>query len=166
LAHHHENVGHLLWEVSSRVSALAEARLSLTSSLTLPSLGMLDIIADSPGISIAEIARRAPKSQQAVSQVVARLEKIGLVERKLAGARTIGLHLTAAGNRVHAEGAALEVAFEKELELMLGRDRYERLRKTLLEARPLIGSTSADRAESPRSKPKQSATRRRDKRGA
>lgn len=134
---HHEHVGHLLWEMFSRVTALGEYRFSKLD-LSRPSLGLLDVIATEPGISIAEIARQQPKTQQAISQVVARLESIGLVERKLVKGRTIGLYLTAAGTRARNEGAAAEVAFEKELEAILGRDKYERLRKVLRETRPAL----------------------------
>lgn len=108
------------------------------SALSRPSLGMLDVIAASPGIGIAEIARTVPKTQQAVSQVVARLEALGMVERKLVGRRTIGLYLTPAGTRARNEGQAAEVAFEREMAAAFGRARYERLRKVLLEVRPVL----------------------------
>jgi DNA-binding MarR family transcriptional regulator len=162
-AKHDEHVGHLLWEVSSRATAIAEARLA-GSALSLPSLGVLDVIAETPGIAIAEIARRSPKTQQAISQVVARLEKLGLVERRLVGARTIGLHLTPAGVRAQAEGAQTEVACERELEGILGHDRYERLRKALLDVRSLLHPAAAARpartaSSTSRSRPRRKARR-------
>jgi hypothetical protein len=40
-------VGHLLWETSARVSLLGEAEL-VDTPLTLPSLGLLDIIGSMP----------------------------------------------------------------------------------------------------------------------
>lgn len=145
---HHEHLGHLLWEVFSRISALGEARFSKLE-LSRPSLGLLDVIATQPGISIAEIARQQPKTQQAISQVVARLESIGMVERKLVKGRTIGLYLTTLGTKARNEGAAAELAFEKELEALLGKDKYERLRKQLLDVRaPLIEAMAVDEEES------------------
>lgn len=130
---HDEHLGHLLWELSARVNVLAEAALAKTE-LSRPSHGMLDVIHATPGIAIAEIARVMPKTQQAVSQIVARLESLGLVERKLVG-RAIGLYLTPAGLKARNEGAAAELAFEKQLEAALGHDKYERLRKQLMDAR-------------------------------
>src|SRR5918997_7018346 len=90
---------HLLWVVSTRTSALGEAALGGTP-LTLAGLGMLENVDARPGITIAEISRRAPQTQQALSQIAARLERLGLIERRLAGpgrGRGVGLHLTAGG---------------------------------------------------------------------
>src|SRR5918997_3045849 len=90
---------HLLWAVSTRTSALGEAALA-DSPLTLAGLGMLENVAARPGITIAEISRRAPQTQQALSQIAARLERLGFLERRLAGpgrGRGVGLHLTAGG---------------------------------------------------------------------
>jgi DNA-binding MarR family transcriptional regulator len=118
---------HLLWAVSVRASALGEAALG-DSPLTLAGLGVLENVHTRPGTTIAEIARRSPQSQQALSQIAARLEKLGFIERRLSDAgRGIGLHLTAAGERarVHARGST--EAFEAELGAALGPGRHARL---------------------------------------
>jgi DNA-binding MarR family transcriptional regulator len=137
-------LGHLLWEVSARTSALGEAALTATP-LTLPSIGLLDQVATQPGITIAEIARRSPKSQQAISQVAARLEKLGFLERRLANSRGIALHITASGARARAQGNAIERAFETQLEDALGSDRYDRLRHLLEEMRTIVLELDQDR---------------------
>ena len=90
---------HLLWAVSVRTSALGEAALAETP-LTLAGLGLLENVNARPGITIAEIARRAPQTQQALSQIAARLDRLGYLERRLAaGGRGVGLHLSPAGAR-------------------------------------------------------------------
>jgi DNA-binding MarR family transcriptional regulator len=128
---------HLLWEVSARTALLGEAALGGTP-LTLPSIGVLDQIAAQPGITIAEIARRGPTSQQAISQLVARLERLGFVERRLAAGRGVALHVTPDGARAKAQGNAIEEALEARLEEALGRDRYARLRALLEETRAVV----------------------------
>src|SRR5689334_17136791 len=86
---------HLLWAVSTRTSALGEAALA-TGPLTLAGLGLLENVNARPGITIAEISRRAPQSQQALSQIAARLETHRFIERRLVArgrGRGVGLHL-------------------------------------------------------------------------
>jgi DNA-binding MarR family transcriptional regulator len=156
---HDELVGHLLWELSTRMSLLDVAFEG--SPLSRPSVGMLNVIATSPGIGIAEITRHALKTQQAVSQVVARLESLGLVERRLVGKRTIGLYLTPAGTRAHHEGLAAEAAFERTMAAAFGRERYERLRKVLLDARPVLVELAAQRATGGERTPARAKARRR-----
>jgi DNA-binding MarR family transcriptional regulator len=124
-------LAHLLWETWARAALLGEAGLADTS-LTLPSLGLLDTISAGPGITVAEISRRTPKTQQAISQVVARLEKLGYLERRLRPGRGVGLHITAAGQKARREGTAREETLEQHLHDLLGTDRYNQLR-TLLE---------------------------------
>lgn len=132
-----DRLGHLLWEVSARNSLITEAALAVTT-LTPAGVGVLDQIVTHPGTTIADITRRAPKSQQAISQVVSRLEKLGYVERRLAGGRSVGLHATEAGTRAHAEGIAIEDAVESRMQEALGAERYQRLRELLAEARPVM----------------------------
>src|ERR1700684_169069 len=79
-------LGHLLWEVGARAGMIGEAEMAGTP-LTLPSRGMLQLIGVEPGITISEIARRTPTSQQGVSQVISRLQKLGYVERRLGSGR-------------------------------------------------------------------------------
>lgn len=126
-------LGHLLWDVSTRTMVLGEAE--FLGPLSFAAVGILDQIDAEPGITIAEISRRVPKTQQAISQVTARLEKLGYVERKLGPRRGIGLHLTEAGVTAHAAGRASEAALERHLRDLFGEAHYEQLRSLLDQAR-------------------------------
>jgi DNA-binding MarR family transcriptional regulator len=136
-------LGHLLWEVSARTMQRYDAEVSKADSdvpLSSSTIGLLDAIASQPGTTIATIARHSPKTPQAVSQVVARLDKLGLIERRLAGGRAIGLHITPKGTAVRAAGNAAEDAFEAQLEDALGTKRYDELRRLLDETRTVLKS--------------------------
>jgi DNA-binding MarR family transcriptional regulator len=126
-------LAHLLWEVSTRVGLRGDARLS-EQGLTFAASGLLDTVAAEPGITVAGIARRSPKSPQAVSQVAARLEKLGHVERRLGSGRGVGLYITPSGEKLRQQGSAAEAAFDDELKALLG-DRAEELRALLADAR-------------------------------
>jgi DNA-binding MarR family transcriptional regulator len=132
-----DRLGHLLWEVATMVESELAAALADTQ-LSLAGNGMLDIVTASPGVTVAEIARRVPKTQQAVSQVAARLEKLGLLERRLGSGRGVGLYVTDAGRAAHDEGHAREEQVEARLRERLGDERYDTLRQLLREARETI----------------------------
>ena len=72
--------------------------------LTLSLAGTLDMVDTWPGCTAADLSRRSPKTQQAISQLVARLEKLGYVERRVGSGRGVGLYLTAAGHAAQADG--------------------------------------------------------------
>jgi DNA-binding MarR family transcriptional regulator len=134
---HEDRLGHLLWEVSAYTTALSETALA-DSPLSHSGIGILNTVAAEPGITVAEIARRSPKTPQAVSQVTARLEKLGLLERRVAEGRGVALHLTAAGHAEQAKGDGREEAFEQGLREALGAERYDALCRLLGEARTVI----------------------------
>jgi DNA-binding MarR family transcriptional regulator len=127
-------LGRLLWDVSTRTQALGEAALAGTP-LTLSGLGVLDWIAEHPGITIAEITRRSPTTQQAISQIVARLEKLGFIGRQLGSGRAVALYLTDAGSQARDEGHEMRRGFEQRLRDALGDDRHDELRLLLKEMR-------------------------------
>ena len=135
-----DELNDLLWECAAYVELMGESALA-GSSLTLASNGMLNTVQAEPGITIAEIARRKPKSQQAVSQVVARLEKLGLLQRRLGSGRGVGLHVTDAGREMAVTGAAREAELRVRLRELLGDDRYETLERLLGEARAILRET-------------------------
>jgi DNA-binding MarR family transcriptional regulator len=138
---------HLLWAVSARTSALGESALA-NSPLTLAGLGMLENINARPGITIAEISRRAPQTQQALSQIAARLDRLGFVERRLADrGRGIGLYLTDAGAGARMHGHMAIEAFEADLATALGSDRHARLLALLEETRSVISDLGREPAE-------------------
>ena len=139
---------HLLWETAARVELLQEAELAGTP-LTLASLGMLDVIGAHPGITVADISRRMPRTQQSISQTVKRLEKLGYVERRLGPRRGVGLHVTPSGQRMHDEGTAREIRFVEGLENLLGSDSARELCAQLERVRELL--IGAERSGRPRS---------------
>ena len=93
---------------------MGEAALAGTP-LTVAASSMLIAVLEDPGMTVAEISRRIPKAQQSISSVVARLEKLGLIERRLGSGRGVGLHVTDAGR----EMAQVAVTHEQELNARL-----------------------------------------------
>lgn len=132
-----ERIGHLLWETWARVVLLAEPLLA-DLQLSLASVGALERIAAEPGITASELARQAFKTQQAVSQVTSRLERLGYIERRLGAGRGVGLHVTAAGRRALADGTAREAAIDAQLLALLGADDAEELRALLRRLREAL----------------------------
>lgn len=129
---------HLLWAASTRTSMLGEAALA-DSPLTLAGLGVLENVAARPGVTITEMARSTPQTQQALSQIVARLERLGLVERQLSrGTRGVALHLTEAGAQARAGAHETVEAFETSLVEALGHQRHARLIDLLEQAKAII----------------------------
>jgi DNA-binding MarR family transcriptional regulator len=127
----------LIWEVAAYTEMMGEAALAETP-LSLPSSGVLQVVLGEPGITAAEMSRRMPKSQQAISQVTARLEKLGLLERRLGSERGHGLFITAAGRELAELGISRERELEDRLATVLGAERYAHLRRLLSESRTLL----------------------------
>jgi DNA-binding MarR family transcriptional regulator len=128
---------HLVWECNMAMMPLLEETFGDTE-LTVALAGTLDEIATTPGSTVADISRRSPKTQQAISQAVARLEKLGYVERRLGSGRGVGLYLTASGQAAHADGVAREERIEVRLRGLLGTGVYAGLVSALEQARPRL----------------------------
>jgi DNA-binding MarR family transcriptional regulator len=133
------DVHHLLWEAYTRMAVIAEQQFD-ASTLTMATTGALDQIETWPGITVAEMSRRTPKTQQAISQIVARLEKLGYVERRVGHGRGVGLFLTVAGSEALASGRSLERRLEQSLQELFGPDLYEQLRSVLGQARARLAA--------------------------
>jgi DNA-binding MarR family transcriptional regulator len=132
-----DQLNDLLWEVSTYVELMGEAALADTP-LTLASSGMLAAVLAEPGITIAEMARRMPKTQQAISQVAARVEKLGLLERRLGAGRGVGLFVTDAGRAMVETGLSHERELVARLRELLGDERYDELSRLLGESRAIL----------------------------
>jgi DNA-binding MarR family transcriptional regulator len=130
-------IGHLLWAVEARVSLLGEAELGDTP-LTLPAVGLLDMVSAFPGSTVSEISRRTPKTQQAISQVASRLEKLGYLERRLGPGRGVGLYITDAGTEARKQGHRREEVYERKVRELFGEERFLALKQLLEEARELL----------------------------
>jgi DNA-binding MarR family transcriptional regulator len=142
-----KHLGHLLWEVGSRVSLLSEAALARTP-LTPRAAGMLEAIASDPGTSFAEISRRLPVTPQAVAQVVTRLEKSGFIERRAGErGRGVALHITPEGEAALEVAKEQKAAFDADLAAALGEERHAELVRLLTEALPIV--TAMERGGGP-----------------
>jgi DNA-binding MarR family transcriptional regulator len=135
--HHKDQLNDLLWETTTYVELMGEAALADTP-LTLASSGMLAAVLAEPGITVAEMARRMPKTQQAISQLAARLEKLGLLERRLGAGRGVGLFVTDAGRALAETGLAHERELDARLRGLLGDERYDELARLLRESRAIL----------------------------
>jgi len=127
----------LLWQVAAYTHLMGEETFAGTP-LTVASGSMLVAISEQPGLTVAEFSRRIPKTQQTLSQVVARLEKLGLIERRLGPGRGVGLYLTEAGQQM-AEGAvAREEEVNARLRELLGAERADALAGLLRESHAIL----------------------------
>jgi DNA-binding MarR family transcriptional regulator len=135
----------LLWQVTAYTHLISEAALADTP-LTVSSSSMLLTVAEQPGSTVADISRRIPKTQQTISQVVARLEKLGLIERRLGTGRGVGLHLTDEGREMAQTARAHERQLADGLRELLGAERADALTTLLAESRELLAQAADDSA--------------------
>jgi DNA-binding MarR family transcriptional regulator len=125
------------------VTLLGDAQFA-GSELTLPAIGALDMIATWPGSTVAELSRRTPKTPQAISQVVGRLERLGYVERRLGHGRGVGLYITEAGIEARNEGHHREDLLEGRLRDALGEQLYAELERLLDQARDRLNRSTSN----------------------
>jgi DNA-binding MarR family transcriptional regulator len=127
----------LLWQVTAYTHLMGEEALA-GMPLTVASSSMLIAVLEEPGMTVAEISRRIPKTQQTISQVVARLEKLGLIERRLGPGRGVGLYVTDAGREVAQDAVAREQELAARLRELLGEERSSALTELLRESRAIL----------------------------
>jgi DNA-binding MarR family transcriptional regulator len=130
----------LLWQVTAYTHLMGEETFAGTP-LTVASGSMLRSVLEQPGLTVAEFSRRIPKTQQTLSQVVARLEKLGLIERRLGPGRGIGLYLTEAGQQMAEEAVTREQEVNARLRELLGAERAGALTELLRESRAILQET-------------------------
>jgi DNA-binding MarR family transcriptional regulator len=99
---------------------------------------MLIAVLEEPGMTVAEISRRIPKAQQTISSVVARLEKLGLIERRLGSGRGVGLHVTDTGREMAQVAVTHEQELNARLRELLGEERSTALTELLCESRAIL----------------------------
>jgi DNA-binding MarR family transcriptional regulator len=127
---HFHHVHHLLWESYTLMTPIFD-EVFAGSELTLALAGTLDMIGVWPGSTTAELSRHGHKTQQAFSQLVARLEKLGYVERRVGVGRGVGLYLTPAGEVARADGNRREQQIEERLRELFGEETYAQLGESL-----------------------------------
>jgi DNA-binding MarR family transcriptional regulator len=130
----------LLWQVAAYTHLMGEETFA-GIPLTVASGSMLIAVLEQPGLTVADFSRRIPKTQQTLSQVVARLEKLGLIERRLRPGRGVGLYLTEAGQQMAGEAVAREQEVNTKLRELLGAKRAGALTELLRESRAILRET-------------------------
>ncbi|MFC4910160.1 MarR family winged helix-turn-helix transcriptional regulator [Actinomadura gamaensis] len=109
-------ISRALWETQHAVERALDTQLSsLGLSMTL--FGALTFIAMEPGLSAADLARRARVKPQSSAHAVARLEQLGMVYRSPhpVHGRVMQLFLTGHGQELIAEAWRLSARVEGEL---------------------------------------------------
>jgi DNA-binding MarR family transcriptional regulator len=132
-----DTLNDLLWQVTAYTHLMGEAALAGTP-LTVAASSMLIAVYDDPGMTVAEISRRIPKAQQTISSVVGRLEKLGLIERRLGSGRGVGLYVTDAGQEMAEIAAAREREINARVRELLGEERSTALTELLRESRAIL----------------------------
>ncbi|MFP5020420.1 MarR family winged helix-turn-helix transcriptional regulator [Pseudonocardia phyllosphaerae] len=120
-----DSFSRVLWRAENLADQFIDASLSplgLSSSL----LGTLRMIIEEPGVSTAELARRANVRPQSIAYATGRLEHAGYIERHPhpVHGKIVGIHPTPRAEAALGDGeTALAAAEERLLDGIAGRDR-------------------------------------------
>jgi DNA-binding MarR family transcriptional regulator len=122
-------------------------------ALSVPDVTTLSVLRGRPGLSNAQLARRALIAPQSMLEVLASLERRGLVLRRAdaANARIMRAQLTASGRRTLARADTVIAELEEELLAALAPAQRELLRGALLAAMAELSTGLRGRAGAPRS---------------
>jgi DNA-binding MarR family transcriptional regulator len=139
-----DRLGHMVKSLEQELSGAKDAALR-PMGLTVPQYSALLVIADTPGISGAELARRCLVTPQTMTTVLGNLTVKGLIERRTVPGqgRAMETTITAAGKRLltRADKKILEV--EELLNGQLSKADQQSLRKLLEKCRSAFASASA-----------------------
>jgi len=128
------SVGHLLLKSARLLNerAIARVRAEANPDFRTPHTTLLPHI-DFEGTRLTELAARVGTSKQAVGELVAELEEMGMVSRAVdpADARARLVRFTARGRRALLHGLSVLAEIETELATELGRATFDRLRTDL-----------------------------------
>jgi DNA-binding MarR family transcriptional regulator len=147
-----DRLGHMVKSLEQELSGAKDAALR-PMGLTVPQYQALLVIADTPGISGAELARRCLVTPQTMTTVLGNLTVKGLIERRTVPGqgRAMETTITAAGKRLlgRADKKILEV--EELLNGQLSKADQQSLRKLLEKCRSAFANvvTPAIEAEEP-----------------
>jgi len=99
-----EAIGYLLKNAQQALRATMDAALR-DLGVTTPQYAVLAFLEESPGLSSAQLARRAFVTPQTMNRIVANLQAAGLIERAQSpdAGRALDATLSAQGSRVLAE---------------------------------------------------------------
>jgi DNA-binding MarR family transcriptional regulator len=136
-----DRLGHMVKSLEQELSGAKDAALR-PMGLTVPQYSALLVIADTPGISGAELARRCLVTPQTMTTVLGNLTVKGLIERRTVPGqgRAMETTITAAGKRLlgRADKKILEV--EELLSGQLSKADQQSLRKLLEKCRSAFAS--------------------------
>jgi DNA-binding MarR family transcriptional regulator len=147
-----DRLGHMVKSLEQELSGAKDAALR-PMGLTVPQYQALLVIADTPGISGAELARRCLVTPQTMTTVLGNLTVKGLIERRTVPGqgRAMETTITAAGKRLlgRADKKILEV--EELLNGQLSKADQQSLRKLLEKCRSAFANvvTPVVEAEQP-----------------
>lgn len=150
-----ERLGHLVKSLEQELSSAKDAVLR-PLGLTVPQYQALLVVADEPGISGAELARRCLVTPQTMTTVLGNLTAKGLIERRSVPGqgRAMETSITTAGKRLltRADKRVLEV--EEQLTSALPARDQAALRKMLERLREVFAKVEeaapAEEAPAPR----------------
>jgi len=122
-------------------------------ALSVPDVTTLSVLRGRSGLSNAQLARRALTTPQSMIEVLASLERRGLVVRRAdaANARIMRAELTDPGRRLLARADAVVAKLEDELLAAVSPDAREQVRAALLSAMAELSELLKDRAGARRS---------------
>jgi DNA-binding MarR family transcriptional regulator len=129
-------VSYLIKDVERAIRTAIEAMVE-PMGLTAIQYTALSVLSLHPGTSSAQLARRSFVSAQAANEMVAALERRGMIERHAApeGGRALWIYLTTAGQRVLARCEVQVDALEARLFERVTRREAAQFREVLLVCR-------------------------------
>jgi DNA-binding MarR family transcriptional regulator len=103
--------------LSNRLSTAIAESYSARFGLSIPEWRVMAVLALAPGLSAAEVAERTAMDKVAVSRAVGSLLAAGRIARDTHGEdrRRSVLHLTPAGEAIHAEVVPMALGYERAL---------------------------------------------------
>lgn len=131
-----DRLGHMVKSLEQELSGAKDAALR-PMGLTVPQYSALLVIADTPGISGAELARRCLVTPQTMTTVLGNLTVKGLIERRTVPGqgRAMETTVTAAGKRLLGRADKKIVEVEELLNSQLTKADQQTLGKLLAKCR-------------------------------
>jgi DNA-binding MarR family transcriptional regulator len=128
-----EMSGYLIKRAQAALHVCLEEIIS-PHGLGIPQYVVLSLLAETPGLANAELARRAFVTPQSMNEVLKQLESTGLVERRRnpANARILNAYLTRTGNRKWSAVSSQVRELEARLLSGLTTDERQTLNRSLL----------------------------------
>jgi DNA-binding MarR family transcriptional regulator len=128
-----EMSGYLVKRAQAAIHVCLEEIVS-AHSLAIPQYVVLSLLAETPGLANADLARRAFVTPQSMNEVLKHLESVGLVERRQnpANARILNAYLTRTGTRKRSAVSGQVQELEARLLSGLTSDERQTLNRALL----------------------------------